>query len=247
VTDPRLHVTSNGGERGVLLGTVGTGKSTLLTQLIRWWQAENRSGLVAVVDSKPRFRATHSTNGMPLEYREWASGDVIPNSIAIHSPKEAPEAAKLSRALIYQSLTMGGEEVPNYEAGAAELAQWMLRKSGRRQHTLFVVDEYNDLLLGPAGYADRRVTRTIRSGRERYMSVLTASQRPRAIPIHTLTEATNFYVFQLEFEDDVKYLRKHGVPIDIVPTGHNFVFYRRLSGGRRVQDLMRLNVESRAA
>lgn len=247
MTDPRLHVTSNGGERGVLLGTVGTGKSTLEAQLIRWWQEENPTGLVVLVDSKPRFRATHATNGMPLEYRDWAAGDVLPNSIAIHDYREAEQAARLSRALIYQSLYPNGAEVSGYEVGAAELAQWLLRKSGRRRHTLYVVDEYNDLLLGPAGYADRRVTRTIRSGRERYMSVLTASQRPRAIPLHTLTEATNFYVFQLEFEDDVKYLKKHGVPIDIVPTGHNFVFYRRLSGGRRVQDLMRLNVESRAA
>lgn len=235
------------GERGAILGMTGTGKSTLVAELKARWRKANRNGLAVTIDSKPRFRATHALNGTALGYKHWAEGDTIPQSIAVYSLADARHAALLSNELIYQSMRPDGSAVEQYEAGAAEIAEWLFRKSGRNRHTLFVVDEYYDLLRGPAGIADRRILRTIRAGRERYMTVLTGSQRPRSIPLSTLTEATNFYIFQLEFEEDWKYLQKHAVPIAELPEGYEFIFYRRERGGKRIVERAVLNVQTKAA
>lgn len=242
-----IDIALRDGERGALIGMTGTGKSTLATDLIWRWRRRNPQGIALLIDSKPRFRASHGANGLPISYANWATGDTFPDSVAVHDPREAKEAVKLARTLIYQQVTPSGHLVANFERGVAELAEWLFRKSGRRTHSLFYVDEYYDILRGAAGIADMRVLRTIRAGRERYMTVLTGSQRPRSIPLSTLTEATNVYCFQLEFTEDIRYLQKHGVPIASVPTGYDFLFYRRERGGKRVQELCRLNVETKAA
>lgn len=232
------------GERGVCIGQTGCGKSTLSTELIRRFLKDFPKARVLIVDSKPRYRATHRQNGWSQTYKKWAKGDTINGSIGIYHANDVMPAFKFTRCVILQSLHTSGREVDKFEEQAFESARKLFRSSHETSPTLLYVDEYYDLITGGglSGHTDRRVLQTIRAGRERYMSALISTQRPRSIPLPTLTEATKYYLFNLEYEEDLEYMQKHGPRLQNVATGYNFVFYERLRGGERIEKLMRLNL-----
>lgn len=232
------------GERGVCIGQSGCGKSTLSTDLVKRYLADFPKSRVVIIDSKPRYRATHHMNGWELEYKHWAKGDTIKGSVAVHSAREVMQAFNFTRCVILQSLYSSGDEVRNFEEQAYESARRLFRSSHMKAPTLLYIDEYYDLITGGglSGHTDRRVLQTIRAGRERLMAVLISTQRPRSIPLPTLTEATKYYIFNLEYEEDIEYMRKHGPQMIHTASGYNFVFYERKRGGERIEKLMRLNV-----
>jgi hypothetical protein len=201
------------------------------------------------VDSKPRYRATHRRNGWTLYYPKWAKGDTINGSIAVHRAKEVMPAFRFTRCVVLQSLHPNAKEVDDFEEEAFEATRKLFRSSHETNPTLLYVDEYYDLITGGglSGHTDRRVLQVIRAGRERYMSALISTQRPRSIPLPTLTEATKYYIFTLEYLEDIEYMRKHGPQMTRTPTGFQFVFYERLSGGRRIEKLMQLDLPNEAS
>jgi hypothetical protein len=148
--------------------------------------------------------------------------------------------------VVLQSLYTNGDDVEDFEEEAFESARKLFRSSHEKSPTLFYVDEYYDLITGGglSGHTDRRILQTIRAGRERFMTALISTQRPRSIPLPTLTEATKYYIFNLEYLEDVQYMQKHGPQLQNTATGYNFVFYERLRGGERIEKLMRLNLET---
>lgn len=222
------------GQRGVLIGAAGTGKSTLGTELCKRFLKDYPRGLVVIIDTKPRYRATWLLSGMRAKYKHWVDGDSIPGSVAIHAAGELRDRRLVkSRCVIFQSMHPSGEQVPAYEDQAAALADMTFRQSHPGQPTLLYVDETYDLAHGSAGIVDRRLLRTVRAGRERNMAVLMGAQRPRSIPLPILTESNRLYVFNLEFDEDIKYLQKHGAQLRAVPSGHEFVLAERGAGGRR--------------
>jgi energy-coupling factor transporter ATP-binding protein EcfA2 len=239
------------GQRGVCIGQTGCGKSTLSTELVRRYLAEYPLSRVLIVDSKPRYRATHKMNGWSQHYPRWAKGDTIYGSIAVHKADSVMSAFRFSRCVILQSLYPNAREVSEFEEEAFEASRKLFRSSHESSPTLLYVDEYYDLITGGglSGHTDRRVLQVIRAGRERYMSALISTQRPRSIPLPTLTEATKYYIFTLEYIDDIEYMRKHGPKLIHTPHGYNFVFYERLNGGQRIEKVMRLglNEDSRVA
>ena len=183
---------------------------------------------------------------MYLFYPKWAKGDTINGSIAVHSAGAVMPAFRFTRCVILQSLHPNAREVDEFEEEAFEATRKLFRSSHETSPTLLYVDEYYDLITGGglSGHTDRRVLQVIRAGRERYMSALISTQRPRSIPLPTLTEATKYYIFTLEYEEDIDYMRKHGPKLIHSPYGYNFVFYERLNGGQRIEKLMRLDLEN---
>lgn len=234
------------GQRGVCIGQTGCGKSTLSTELVKRFLQDFPNARVLIVDSKPRYRATHKRNGIGLHYPKWAKGDTINGSIAIHNAESLMPAFRFSRCVILQSLHPNAHEVSDFEEEAFEASRKLFRSSHETSPTLLYVDEYYDLITGGglSGHTDRRVLQVIRAGRERYMSALISTQRPRSIPLPTLTEATKYYIFTLEYEEDIEYMRKHGPKLVHTPHGYNFVFYERLNGGERIEKLMRLDLDA---
>lgn len=232
------------GQRGVCIGQTGCGKSTLSTELVRRFLKDYPKSRVLIVDSKPRYRATHKQNGLELDYPKWAKGDTIAGSIAVHHASAVMPAFRFTRCVILQSLHPNAREVEDFEEEAFEAARKLFRSSHETSPTLLYVDEYYDLITGGglSGHTDRRVLQVIRAGRERYMSALISTQRPRSIPLPTLTEATKYYIFTLEYIDDIDYMRKHGPKMMHTPSGYNFVFYERLNGGERIEKVMRLDL-----
>lgn len=224
----------------MLLGASGTGKSTLGTELVRRFLAGHPRGRVYVVDSKPRYRAEWTIQGIRPRYSSWVKGDTLRGSVAINDVEHLRDAELISRCCVFQSIRTNGQPVDDYEEQAAELAQRVFRSSGPRRPTLLYVDETYDL-AGPTGLVDRRLLRTVRAGRERDMAVLMGAQRPRSIPLPILTEATKVYAFRLEFLDDRKYLVRHGMELRAQPQGHAFVLAER-RGGVNVEQLLELHL-----
>lgn len=198
------------------------------------------------MDSKPRYRATHKRNGWSLHYPKWARGDTIQGSIAVHNADAVMPAFRFTRCVVLQSLYPNAHEVEEFEEEAFDAARKLFRSSHETSPTLLYVDEYYDLITGGglSGHTDRRVLQVIRAGRERFMSALISTQRPRSIPLPTLTEATKYYIFTLEYADDIEYMRKHGPKMMHTPSGYNFVFYERQNGGERIEKVMRLDLDT---
>lgn len=214
-------------ERGLLVGMTGTGKSTLGTDLIWRFRRLYPGSLVLIIDSKPRFRAQYRQDGMEVRYKNWVEGDYFPGSVALTRPVPLKEARKFGSIFIYQSTDEKGNIIIGYEDGVDILAQDLFRLSNpKNAPTLIFFDEFYDVLNGGlAAIASKPVLKTIRAGREKGMAVLMGAQRPRSIPVPALSEVTKFYVFRLEFVEDLKYMTKHGIPAIGQPHDeHGFIF-----------------------
>lgn len=112
---------------------------------------------------------------------------------------------------------------------------------------LIYFDEMYDEMSGLSGFADSRVLKCIRAGRERNLSCLIGAQRPKSIPLFSLTEADVMYLFYLQSIKDVKYLAEYGPPLHHRPVGHRFVCRRNYLGDEYEESLMQLNLEGKAA
>jgi hypothetical protein len=229
-------------QRGILVGCVGSGKSTLGTELVRRFLQDEPRALVGLIDSKPRYRAEWSINGTRMRYHDWAAGDTLAGSVALHHAREFPQARLQSRCLILQSLYPNRQLVEDFEEEASAFAYRLFRASSSKQPTLLYLDELYDLAHGQSGIIDRRLLRVIRTGRELNMGVLVGAQRPRSIPIPTLTESNRIYCFQLDYLEDIKYLRQHAVQLSQIPNGHAFVMATKGVGKGRTEQLLELNL-----
>jgi hypothetical protein len=107
-------------QRGILVGCVGSGKSTLGTELVRRFLQDEPRALVGLIDSKPRYRAEWSINGTRMRYHDWAAGDTLAGSVALHHAREFPQARLQSRCLILQSLYPNRQLVEDFEEEAEE-------------------------------------------------------------------------------------------------------------------------------
>lgn len=238
-------ISLNAGERGILLGATGTGKSTLELDLIKRFLAKYPTGHVLICDSKPRFRATFHPSGLRVKYKGWVDGDEIEGSVAVADETIPLKVAFLhSRVVIFQSRTAKKQRVPGYAWRCAEYAEQLFQFARKDRPCLLVVDEFYDI-LGPTGHADPRILSAIREGREFNLAVLAGAQRPRAIPVPILSEAANYYIFYLKYKDDLKRMAEFGPPIHLQPIDHQFLFYRNLRGGRAVEFLAELKVASK--
>ena len=123
-------------QRGILVGCVGSGKSTLGTELVRRFLRDEPDGLVGVIDSKPRYRATWTVNGTPMRYRDWAGGDVLRGSVGIHKSSDFPHARLQSRLIILQSLHPDRRLVEDFEEQASDFAYRLFRASSSKRPTL---------------------------------------------------------------------------------------------------------------
>ncbi|MGH7239122.1 MAG: hypothetical protein ACREHG_03540, partial [Candidatus Saccharimonadales bacterium] len=141
----------------------GTGKSTLQTELIARFRQNYPQSYVFIVDSKPRYRAHFLATGVPISYKNWVPGDFLPQSVVVHSEMTIKNLYSLWPIIILQSQYPNGEDVEHFEKLAAWYAQKLFQFSSPKHPTLFVIDEYYDILSGGlAAIAPRSILKTIR-------------------------------------------------------------------------------------
>ena len=119
-------------------------------------------------------------------------------------------------------------------------------RTGRPQ--LVYVDEGLDFFHTNAvarGGSDA-ILRCARAGRERGLSLLFGTQRPKGIPVQIKSEMTKLYLFRLDYANDVKELRDMGYPGDkFSPPEKDWLFRlwdKSSDASRKIAPLMKLKV-----
>lgn len=237
-------------DRGLAVGGVGTGKSTVCEALIQEALDRVPDLRVLILDSKPRFRAEFQSNGLlaRIRYRKWDHGTFIGDSIAL-SGKHMDKALKDvwrqgARVAIAQSLR-GAIDVP--ELGELlRAAESFYNEARASEPRLLYADELMDF-FSVGGHPVARnpaLLRVHKNGRERGLSGLYATQRTKGIPRIFPQEANKLFLFQLRNEEDVENLADFGNPgvlLEKVPTqNHVFWFYDHEDDG--TEGYYRLNV-----
>lgn len=229
----RVALPTNG--RGVLAGMTESGKSTLAEALIaQFLRQHGRSAQVLILDSKPRFRAEWEVSGLSAahRYRKWGYGQPFPDSVVL--PLNDPSAEMKAAWRMKHRVVIAQGDLATLD--------WLLYAADRFYHDatnrtkrLLYVDEVADY-FGGTGLTTRGnpILKVYRSGREKGVAALAASQRPKGIPKSLLTETTCLYLFRLPFEADLEHLREMGLPeeLDSPRAEHAFWFYNRKAPDR---------------
>jgi len=223
-------------ERGLLIGGTGSGKSTLLEPLILDYltRYRARSPRVLILDSKPRFRATYTSNGTSAKrrFRGWDHGPELPGSVLVHTAGEMADAWKLGASIV---VAQGPSELDLPKLTGC--ADHFLADARVARPQLLVVDEALDFFNASGanvrGTSDA-LKRVARAGRERGVAALYASQRTKGLPVQLVSELTKLYLFRLDFVDDVKRLQEAGFPAGELPPDDDHEFRYWTKADRRV-------------
>lgn len=229
--------------RMVAVGMTESGKSTLSERLIGMWLEEyGAKARVLILDSKPRFRVKWRIDGWPADYlyKRWSrdhGSQPFPESVLV----DLNHMTRSLHAIWEQKVPVTGEQTRVAIAqGNLSLLPWLAATANaaynmakRGWETLIYVDEFADF-YGSSGMARRGdpLLQIIRSGREKHVAFLAASQRPKAVPKSALTEMTSAAIFNVAYMDDLKHLQEIGFPdpIDywrLARNPHSFYYFNR--------------------
>lgn len=229
-TDIALHMTSKGADRGIIVGTSGTGKSTLAKRLMETYRKENPTGRLLIADTKPRWRATRTLSGLTIakRYRNMVEGDTIDGVLMddISQWVLAWDAdVNPSHTVIVQPPTDDIYDEDTEVQRQVKIIGRYFQTLNPRQPSMLYIDEGMDF-FGPTGNARHGniIQRCYRAGRERGLLTLMAVQRAACITVQAMSESNVKYVFALEAESDFDILRKKGVPRSMEPVEENYLF-----------------------
>lgn len=129
-----------------------------------------------------------------------------------------------------------------YEAQDANLQDEFFQWIYDRKHTRLYIDEAYALLGGqnPSFHLQACLSR----GRERGISTIVSTQRPKRIPLITLSESEHIYVFRLNLhEDRIRIKEITGIDPEEQATIQNyeFIYFNALSGLRSSKLKLKIN------
>src|SRR5512146_3062135 len=206
--------------RAVLVGKTGSGKSVLAARLIAHWRESQ---------PKPRFRASHELTGLPAtrRYKKWQRGELVPGSIVLPSGVHVRDAMKQTWNLKYDTAVA---QIPNlaYIDWLQAAIGWFYEDSDDKHQQLLYIDELADHFSSSGAYGRGNViVQAIRSGRERNVAVMAATQRPTGVPQSFFSEASRVYLFKLRKAADLKHLHESILPETVTPSSetHAFALY----------------------
>lgn len=202
-----------GADLWLLVGRRGSGKSTLGEWQVKRFWSDYPTGRILVADTKPRFRAQFTADGLDAgkRYRDWGYGSVLPNFRACGSAKEVDLAWKTgARGVVLQNDRAPQDQLIRWQV---EMIERFWRTQKKSTPSLLYIDESMDF-FGPTGlgkYGDT-IQRICRAGREKGLAAVIASQRPKTINMQVVTEANCLANFALNLSDDRKRLYEMGLP-----------------------------------
>lgn len=169
-------------ERGFIVGTTGSGKTTLATRLLRYYSR------VVAIDPK----GTLGSGGD-------GSGRHLPGYDLAKTPRELEFRTARSDHVQYR---------PDMKFQTPEQWERIFDFLYRQGHRLIYNDELAD--VHHFNMAPPSLRRIITSGRELAIAHLGATQRPRQIDRRIMSEAERWYVFHLRDQDDIRLMRSLG-------------------------------------
>lgn len=125
----------------------------------------------------------------------------LKNSKTVHSPTAAKFWFKIYNRIRY---------VPTREyfdrETWEELFDWLLNTSTKKKPNPMIIHINEIYRLGYGASFPQSLPVTMTTARKRKISMFIETQRPKAIPIPVLTEASRIYLFVLRRPDDRKYI-----------------------------------------
>lgn len=166
---------------------------------------------ILIIDSKKRYKASHTMNGRRAArlYKNMRGGAYVPNSLALPlfaSARDLKQAWELAPGNVIIAQT--DKEYQYGWLNAMVMAHY--EQATKKHWNLLAVDEMLALTKNRKN-ASGVVTVAV-CGRERGVFLLGCSQRPRWIPIEAMSEMSSCYLFNINFEDDIKHLADMGFP-----------------------------------
>lgn len=225
------------GERHIVYGGTRTGKSSFMDWDMRYVQEHRPGCMQLVADTKPRFRAETISYGPGNRYRKsadkagiydhWASGPVIPNSVALPWDDDHPfrgmwnEKDRPGEIVIMQS------DEPALWLRMNLLMQAFVAAKIKDRERRMVVDEaldfYQRNTLGIDAKRDP-ILRTARAGGERNIGLLLGAHRPHGLPPLLNTLSSRVTLFHLRLERDMRYLYEMGIPESETSPEGDYIF-----------------------
>lgn len=213
-------------ERGMVVGGVETGKSTLAEQLARNFMARYPAkGRRLTLDSKPRYKAEWWLNGVTTKrhYRRWRHGEFVPGSVLI-TPQSDPDprgALKDARKLGFRTVIAStGTDI----AWLVECCRCFIEDSRADEPFLVHCDETMDFYhKNGAPIGGNAIDRSARAARELGGAGLYCTQRTQSISTTLMQEMSRLYCFRLDYLADVKRFADFGCPL-FTPPQLDYVF-----------------------
>lgn len=240
-------------DRGILIGANGTGKSTLANHVLTEFRNEHPDARIAIMDTKPRWRATRHARGESIKrmYAPLGRGDTIKGATSLDSMNDWNLAwdrnLNESQTVIVQRLQGRHEDNVRFQVLFAERFFATQRDS---RPSLLYIDEGMDFFgpnSGARGGSDI-VQRCFRAGREKGLATLIGVQRPIGINAQCLTETNWCALFRINFTNDVKRLWEMGWPKDkLPPTYEQKHCFRLWREGAPTAPLIKIGLERKAA
>ena len=220
-------------DRGVLVGTSGTGKSTLAAHVLACFRREYPDSRILVLDTKPRWRADRVVSGGRAGrlYRKYGKGDMIPGSVSLSDMSDWNLAwakdAFPTQTVIAQRLS--GSQEANV-AFQILCAQRFFDTQTYARPSMIYLDEGHDFFHtnSAARSASDIIQRCTRAGRERNLATLVGLQRPKGVNLQVLTETSWIALFRLKYAEDIRRLAELGWPTNASAPGWDEPFVFRL-------------------
>jgi energy-coupling factor transporter ATP-binding protein EcfA2 len=233
-------ISAKRGERHLIAGTTGSGKSALQQWETMTIADERPDAMQVILDTKPRYRA--ETERMPFNYKgrrsaawrytSWDKSPVLPNSVV----------ADLNTPHPFRGLwTRPGEIVILQSGDAADWNRMLILMTAfvkahiKGRERRIIVDEILDF-YGRNTYSINtkydEFYHAARAGRERGVGMSMGAQRLKGIPPLIIAMLSRLTLFHLALDSDMKYLSELGIDDENSPSG-NFVFrhYMKEPGG----------------
>jgi energy-coupling factor transporter ATP-binding protein EcfA2 len=198
-TSPSISITISRPERCFLVGTTGSGKTTLATSLLA------RANHTVVLDPKHGFGPPKGRAKADQQDETRVITD-DPKTVTRH---EGPEP------IVYQP-----------PLWVCQSLDWFWDWVWWREQTILYIDEVA-MVIPSAQRLPNGLARLIQQGRQRGIGVWNATQRPSRIPIPILSESEHHFVFRLRHPADLRRMAEYTDPtVESEPvSGHDFYYY----------------------
>ena len=178
--------------RNLIVGSVGSGKSTVGATLLEWYHAFHPTHSIYIIDPKRRF--------IPIRDD---SAFLFPEGVSAKNHGRVNGVSVNARLLTSVPLFVPKEPVVyliHSQGLALRMFDWLFKHSNVRRPVLIYNDESLDIHRG--NLVDYRFKRIIQMGREKGLGHVTINQRPKRIDTTLISESDRLYVGNLNNVND---------------------------------------------
>jgi hypothetical protein len=219
------------GTRRIMAGGTRAGKSAKQEWDMRYVQRERPEAMQLLIDTKPRFRATHEPILYPhwrksadSKYAGWVKGPVVPNSVAVDLWSRHPFRGLWERP--GEIAIMQSGEATDWKRMLLLVKGFARAPMGGREKRI-IVDECLDFYGRNSFSIDSKndeFYRVARAGGEHNCALDAGIHRFKGFPPLIISMVSILDIFHLRHDGDMRYVQEYGVPDQESPKD-DYVFY----------------------